>query len=139
MNILDDGRYTAEDLSIFLSNAREVVAKFIKKKDYSKRVMKCDFNPNRKSYYSPKKKKRQFIKDWKKHSRIMFSDDWLNPYDREKHEFRKILMPYRDKNGKYIGLYYFRVGRQKYLCKPAILRGWKPKGNVPQVEIERLP
>ena len=137
MNILDDGRYTAEDLSIVLSKARTVVAKFIKKGDYSKRVMKCDFNPNRKSYYSPKKKKRQFIKDWKKHSRIMFSDDWLNPYDKEKHEFRMILMPYLDDEGKYIGLYYFRVNRDKYLCKPVDISN--SPFNVPQVEIERLP
>jgi hypothetical protein len=136
MTPLIDGKYTAEDLTIFLSNAREVVAKFIKKKDYSQRVMKCDFNPNRKSYYNPKSRKRQYIKDWKKNSRIMFSDDCLNPYDREKHEFRKILMPYRDEHGKYIGLYYFRVGKQKYLCKPA---DKFLTGNTPQVEIEMLP
>ena len=136
MNILDDGRYTAEDLSIFLSNARTVVAKFIKKGDYSKRVMKCDFKTTRKSYFNPKSGKRQYIKDWKRHSRIMFSDDWLNPYDREKHEFRKILMPYFD-GKQYIGLYYFRVGRQKYLCKPVDISN-KPF-DVPQVEIERLP
>jgi hypothetical protein len=48
-----------------------------------------------------------------------------------------ILMPYLDDEGKYIGLYYFRVNRDKYLCKPVDIS--KRPFDVPQVEIERLP
>ena len=124
MNILDDGRYTAEDLTILLSSARTIVAKFIKK-DGTKRVMRCDFKP-RSRYYDGKRWKK--IRNEKRHSSSSESMDYLFVYDKQKHGFRQISLE---------TLYYFRINRDKYLCRPVDISN-KPF-DEPQVEIERLP
>ena len=124
MNTLDDGKYTAEDLTILLSSARTIVAKFIKQ-DGTKRVMRCDFKP-RSKYHDGKRWRK--IKNMKKHDSASESVKHLLVYDKQKYSFRKISME---------TLYYFRVNRDKYLCRPVDIS--KRPFDVPQVEIERLP
>ena len=124
MTPLIDGKYTAEDLTILLSSARTIVAKFIKK-DGTKRVMRCDFKP-RSRYYDGKRWKK--IRNEKRHSSSSESMDYLFVYDKQKHGFRQISLE---------TLYYFRINRDKYLCRPVDISN-KPF-DEPQVEIERLP
>ncbi len=123
---LIDGRYTAEDLTILLSSARTIVAKFIKA-DGTKRVIRCDFKP-RVKYYDDRWKRWRKIKNMKRHETTSESTQYLHVFDKQKHSFRKINMD---------TLYYFRVNRDKYLCKPVDISE-KPF-DEPQVEIERLP
>ena len=123
---LIDGRYTAEDLTILLSSARTIVAKFIKA-DGTKRVIRCDFKP-RVKYYDDRWKRWRKIKNMKRHETTSESTQYLHVFDKQKHSFRKINMD---------TLYYFRVNRDKYLCRPVDISE-KPF-DEPQVEIERLP
>ena len=124
MTPLIDGKYTAEDLTILLSSARTIVAKFIKK-DGTRRVMRCDFKP-RSRYYDGKRWRK--IRSIEKHGSASESVDYLFVYDKQKHSFRKISME---------TLYYFRINRDKYLCRPVDIS--KRPLDDPQVEIERLP
>ena len=121
MNLEENTEYSAMQLADILKNTNRPFWAMNDTKETKDRVYFCDFKPRKKYMYDGKWR---FIKK-KRELSALEKSNFLNVYDRKKHEFRRI---------NFETLSFIKIGRCRFRVDQV-----KDVESYPRITLKRLP
>tara|TARA_R100001594_G_scaffold98016_1_gene132377 strand:- start:4072 stop:4437 length:366 start_codon:yes stop_codon:yes gene_type:complete len=121
MNLEENTEYSATQLADILKNTNRPFWAMNDTKNTEDRIYFCDFKPRKKYMYNGKWRTIKKIRELSPYEKINF----LNIYDKRKHEFRKIDIT---------TLSFLKVGKCRFKVKQI-----EDIESYPRVKLKRLP